>query len=312
MKEYLKRYPDYDYIYLGDQANAPYGNHSQDHVNKLVVHNVDFLAKKGCKLIIIACNTASADALRHIQQIYKGKPAILGVLIPAAEEALKTTRFGNIGVIATRGTIASGAYERELGKLASELYKPTDKRANKSIRIVTQACPLLVPLIEEGMTDSAPTNMILKKYLMPLKAAQVDSLILGCTHYPLLQKHIQRIMGKQCRLVSSSQASVEAIGSYFERHPELERSLSRNGTRTYLTTDDPKRFSELGGRFLGQKIKGERVEILLILSGVACMRPLRKINTKYQTVNPFTCDTLSVFSHENSGRPKWPYEAVFW
>ncbi len=260
MKEYLKRFPEYDYIYLGDQANAPYGNHSQDHVNKLVVQNVEFLAKKGCKLIIIACNTASADALRHVQSIYKGKPAILGVLIPATEEALKATRFGNIGIIGTRGTIASGAYERELNKLAPEFYKPTDKRANKTVRIVTQACPLLVPLVEEGMTDSTPTNMILKKYLMPLKAAQVDTLILGCTHYPLLQKHIQRTMGKQCKLVSSSQASVDAIGSYFKRHPSLEKSLSKKGTRTYLTSDDPKRFSDLGGRFLGQKIQGEKVE----------------------------------------------------
>ena len=261
MREYLKRFPEFDYIYLGDQANAPYGSHSTEHVNRLVVQNVDFLAKKGCKLIIIACNTASADALRHVQQIHKGKPAILGVLIPAAEEALKATRFGNIGVIGTRGTIASGAYERELSKLAPTLYKPTDKRANRTIRITTQACPLLVPLVEEGMTDSATTNRILKKYLMPLKAAQVDTLILGCTHYPLLETHIHRIMGKQCKLASSSLASTEAIGDWLMRHKEVEKSLSKGGTRTFLTTDNAERFSDLGSRFLGQKIKGEKVEI---------------------------------------------------
>ena len=116
MKEYLKKYPEYDYIYLGDQANAPYGSHSEERVNKLVVQNIDFLVKKGCKLIIVACNTASADALRHVQQIYKGNPTILGVLVPAVEEALKLTRFGNIGVIGTRGTIKSDAYKRELNK----------------------------------------------------------------------------------------------------------------------------------------------------------------------------------------------------
>jgi glutamate racemase len=267
MKEYLKRYPEYDYVYLGDQANAPYGNHSQDHVNKLVVQNVDFLAKKGCKLIIIACNTASAEALRHAQARLRNRAfsatltSVLGVLIPAAEEALKATRFGTIGVIGTRGTIKSGAYERELLKLAPALYKPSDKRANRAIRIVGQACPLLVPLVEEGMIDSAPTNMILKKYLMPLKAAQVDTLILGCTHYPLLQKHIHRIMGERVKLISSSLASVEAIGDWLKRHKDVEKGLSKKGTRTYYTTDCPERFSDLGSRFLRQKIKGEKVEI---------------------------------------------------
>ena len=260
MREYLKQYPKYDYVYLGDQANAPYGNHSQDHVNKLVVQNVDFLAKKGCKLIIIACNTASAEALRHVQSLYKGRPAILGVLIPAAEEALKVTRFGAIGVIGTRGTIESGAYDRELLKLAPIHYKPTDKRAHYHIRTVSQACPLLVPLVEEGMTDDAPTNMILKKYLMPLKEAHVDTLILGCTHYPMLQKHIHRIMGKQCTLISSSQAAVDAIGDWFRRHKDIEKSLTKKGARVYYTTDCLERFNDLGSRFLGQKIKGEKVE----------------------------------------------------
>lgn len=261
MREYLKRYPEYDYLYLGDQANSPYGSHSADHVNKLVVQNVDFLAKRGCKLIIVACNTASAEALRHVQQIHKGSPAILGVLIPAAEEALRATRLGTIGVIGTRGTIASGAYERELNKLAPTLCKPTDKKAVKTIQIHTQACPLLVPLVEEGMTDSSITRSLLKKYLRPLKAAHVDTLILGCTHYPLLQKDIQRIMGKQCAVISSSKAAVDSIGGWLERHSDVEKTLSRNGTRTYLTTDSAERFSDLGGRFLGQKIVGEKVEL---------------------------------------------------
>jgi glutamate racemase len=261
LREYLKRYPEYDYVYLGDQANAPYGNHTQDHVNKLVVQNVEFLAKKGCQLIIIACNTASAEALKHVQHLYKGKPAVLGVLIPAAEEALKASKFGSIGVVGTRGTIVSGAYERELLKAASTHYKPTDRRANRQIRIVSQACPLLVPMVEEGLTDSTPTRMILKKYLAPLKAAHVDTLILGCTHYPLLQKDIHRIMGKQCALISSSQAAVDAIGDWLKRHKNIEKSLTRKGTRTYYTTENPERFSELGSRFLRQKIKGEKVEL---------------------------------------------------
>ncbi len=261
MKEYLKKYPDFDYVYLGDQANMPYGSRSPELVNKLVVQNVEFLIKKGCKLIVVACNTASADALRHVQGIYKGKLTILGVLVPAVEEALRRTRFGRIGVIGTRGTIGSGAYERELKKYESDLYKPSDKRAFSKVEVTEKACPLLVPLIEEGMIKAAVTRMVLKTYLRPLKHANVDTLILGCTHYPLLQKEIERMMGKQIRVISSAKAAADAIGDYFKRHPDVEKGLSRKGKRIYCTTDNPERFSDLGSKFLGQKISGERVEI---------------------------------------------------
>ena len=259
MKEYLKKYPEYDYMYLGDQANTPYGSHSAERVNKLVSKNIDFLVKKGCKLIIVACNTASADALRHVQGVYKGKPVILGVLVPACEEALRSTRFGNIGVIGTRGTINSDAYNRELNKYASDLYKPEDKRANKQIKIYQKACPLLVPLVEEGMIKSVVTRMMLKKYLRPLKHAHIDTLILGCTHYPLLEKEIARIMGKNCKVISSANSAVDAIGEYFVKHPDTEKLITRKSTRTYYTTDCPERFEDLGSRFLGEKIKGEKV-----------------------------------------------------
>ncbi len=255
--EYLKKYPEFDYVYLGDQANVPYGNRSSEAVSRLVRENVDFLVKKGCQLIIMACNTASAGALCEVQARYQGKPPILGVLIPAAEEALKATRFGRIGVIGTRGTVKSGAYERELNKAAPELYKPTDKRAEKSVRITAQACPLLVPLIEEGLEDSVVTKRMLKTYLQPLRHAHVDTLILGCTHYPLIEKDIVRLMGRQVRVISSATAALEAIGPWFTRHADIFKKLSRNGTRTFYTTDDPERFSELGSRFLGQPVKAE-------------------------------------------------------
>jgi glutamate racemase len=261
MKEYLKKYPEFDYMYLGDQANTPYGSHSKECVNKLVVQNVEFLIKKGCKLIIIACNTASADALRHVQQIYKGKPTILGVLVPAVEEALRTTRFGRIGIIGTRGTVNSGAYTRELKKYEPKLYKPSDKRALPDITVTEKACPLLVPLVEEGMITSVVTRMILKTYLRPLKHAHVDTLILGCTHYPLLQKEIERIMGRQVKVISSAKAATDKIDDYFVHHPDIKKSLSQKGKRIYYTTDSPKRFSELGSQFLGEKIVGEQCEI---------------------------------------------------
>ncbi|MBU0727324.1 glutamate racemase [Patescibacteria group bacterium] len=260
MKEYLKKYPEYDYIYLGDQANAPYGPHSTERINGLVLKNVEFLIEKGCKMIIIACNTASADALRVVQQKYKGKPTILGVLVPAVEETLQKTRFGNIGVIGTRGTIKSNAYARELEKY-SVLYTPTEKRANEKIKVYQQACPLLVPLVEEGMIKDTVSRMMLKKYLRPLKHAHVDALILGCTHYPLLQKEIERIMGKNCTVISSAKAAADAIGDYFRNHPDVEKQLSRKGGRTYYTTDCPERFSNLGSKFLGQKIEGIKVDV---------------------------------------------------
>lgn len=261
MKEYLKKYPEFDYMYLGDQANTPYGSHSTERVNKLVVQNVEFLVKKGCKLIIIACNTASADALRHVQQIYKGKPVILGVLVPAVEEALRKTRFGRIGVIGTRGTINSGAYTRELNKYESILYKPTDKRALPHVVVTEKACPLLVPFVEEGMIKDTVTRMTLRTYLRPLKHAHVDTLILGCTHYPLLQKEVERMMGRQVTVISSAKAAADAIDDYFKRHPDIRKSLSQNGKRVYYTTDSPDRFSDLGSRFLGENIKGEKADI---------------------------------------------------
>jgi glutamate racemase len=260
MKEYLKKYPKFDYIYLGDQANAPYGPHSLERVKALTLKNIDFLVKKGCELIIVACNTASADALRAAQQKYKGKPVVLGVIVPAVEDALKQSRFGSIGVIGTRGVIKSQAYERELDKY-SLLYSPTDKRARRQIKVYPQACPLLVPLIEEGLLQHPATRMILKNYLRPLKHATIDTLILGCTHYPLLQTEIQRIMGKRCTLISSAKAAVDAIEGYFQAHPKLLKKLSKSGKRAYLTTDCVERFSEIGGKFLGQKIKVEKVDI---------------------------------------------------
>lgn len=260
LREYLKTHPEFDYIYLGDQANSPYGPHSKERIEELTLKGVDYLVKQGCELIIVACNTASADALRVVQQKYQGQPVILGVIVPAVEEALKKSRFGNVGLIATRSTVNSMAYERELEKYG-HLYEKKDKRARDQVKVYSQACPLLVPLIEEGMIKNPATRMILRNYLRPLKHAHVDILILGCTHYPLLQKEVERMMGKNCQVISSSKASVEAIESYFEKHPELPEKLSKGSTRRYLTTDSVERFEELGSRFLGQKIEAEKVNL---------------------------------------------------
>ncbi|MBI5411958.1 glutamate racemase [Candidatus Peregrinibacteria bacterium] len=280
MKEFLKRFPDFDYLYLGDQANVPYGSRSPELINRLVEKNAAWMIQHGCQLIIIACNTASAEALRHAQQIYKGTPVILGVLVPAVEAALAATKNGNIGVIGTRGTIASHAYEREIAKRAGVIEgannsnrkgedvgvkgegEDVDPRLQYGMtRVYPEACPLLVPLIEEGWAEKPETTMILKKYLRPLKSCHIDTLILGCTHYPILEKKIRRIMGKNVAIVNSGEASAEAMKSYLDRHPDVCSELTRNSEHKFYTTDDPERLNEQGLLFLGKKIKAQKAEI---------------------------------------------------
>ena len=246
LKAFLKKLPEYDYIYLGDNARTPYGNKSQDVIYEYTRQAVEFLFEKGCVLIILACNTASTKALRKIQQellpVKYPDRRVLGVVIPLAEAGVETARYGRIGVIGTRATIESKVYEQELGKLSSQL------------KIFGQACPLLVPLVEEGWVGKPETNMILKKYLYRLKRQKIDTLILGCTHYPILQKDIERIMGKNCRVLNGPEMVSHKLEDYLSRHPEIEGRISRTGTVTFCTTDDPARFKVLGQKFLGQNI----------------------------------------------------------
>jgi glutamate racemase len=247
LKGFLKRLPQYDYMYLGDNARAPYGSKSQEVVYSYTAEAVDFLFRQGCGLIIVACNTASSKALREIQQKYlpghhPGK-RVLGVVIPIAEEAAKLTKTEKVGVVGTRGTITSGTYDIEIKKL------------NSKLRIYSQACPLLVPLIEEGWSSKPETKMILKKYLRPLKQAQIDTLILGCTHYPFLIKDFSRIMTKRVKVLDSPKIVAEKLADYLERHPEIESGLEKNGKRAYYTTDDPDRFKDFSKKYLKSEIK---------------------------------------------------------
>jgi len=250
LKEFLKLLPDYDYIYLGDNARAPYGNKSDEVIYEYAKQAVDFLFKAGCEIVIIACHTASSKALRKIQQEYLPKAypdkRVLGVVVPMVEEAVKLSRYHKLGVIGTSATISSGVYKKELEKLRSDL------------QIFEQACPLLVPLVEEGWTDKPETKMILKKYLRSLKVKEIDTLILGCTHYPLLLKDIARIMGKNVKIVNPAQAAAEKFIMYLNKHKDLENKLGKNGKLVFYTTDNAVKFKELGRRFLGRNI--ERVE----------------------------------------------------
>lgn len=246
LKGFLDRLPEYDYLYLGDSARTPYGNKSLKIVYEYTRQAVDFLFGRGAGLIILACNTASAKALRKIQQewlpIHYPERRVLGVVIPLAEAAVETTRWGRIGVIGTRATIESMVYEQELHKL------------NPNIKVFGWPCPLLVPLVEEGWVGKPETNMILKKYLRPLKSKAIDSLILGCTHYPFLKKDIVRVMGKNCHVLDTPGIVADKLTEYLNRHPEIETTLSRNRERTFFTTDEPERFRCFGETFLGRKI----------------------------------------------------------
>ncbi|MFH1822793.1 MAG: glutamate racemase [Patescibacteria group bacterium] len=251
LKELLRQLPDYNYIYLGDNARAPYGNKSDEVIYNYSRQAVDFLFKQGCELIIIACNTASAKALRKIQQEWLPKhysqKRVLGVIIPVVEEtaalAAKQATKNKIGLIGTKATIKSKAYEKELKKFD-----------NINIKIFTKPTPLLVPLVEEGWIKRRETKMILRYYLRPLKKQKINYLILGCTHYPILVKQIKKIMGDQCQVIDSPKIVAKKLIDYLARHPEIEKKINKNRRRSYYTTDEPFNFKELASRFLGDKI----------------------------------------------------------
>ena len=259
LKELLKILPEYDYIYLGDSARTPYGGRSQETVTSFTEECVNELFDRGVEITLIACNTASSDALRFLQKKYLNRK-ILGVLIPAAEVALEETRFGRIGIAGTRGTIQSRNYEKEIKKLYPKIYQPKDKRARKIPEVHTQSCPLLVPLIEEGWQEKPESRMILRKYLKPLKDANIDTLILGCTHYPLMEKSFKRKIGKRCKVINSSKAQAEKFADYLEKHSEIKSKLKKTSKLKFLTTDDKDRFIELGSKFLDKKISKKDIE----------------------------------------------------
>jgi glutamate racemase len=252
LREFLQRLPDYDYLYFGDNARIPYGTRSDRVVQRFTEQAVDYLFRQGCRLIVLACHTASARALRRIQQVYLPvhypDNRVLGVLIPTVEEAVTRSRTKRIGVIATEGTVTSQSFELELKKLDPE------------VQVVQQACPLLVPLIEAGEQDWEGTAMILRRYLQPFPG-QVDTLILGCTHYSILKDQIRTILGNGQDLICSGQVSAAKLVTYLERHADLEARLSRGGSRRYLTTDLTPRFQQLASLFMGQPVNSEVVEL---------------------------------------------------
>jgi len=248
-----KNLPHFDYIYLGDNARAPYGNRSQEVIYEYTRQAVDYLFQADCDLIILACNTASSEALRKLQQDYlpekyPGKN-ILGVIRPLAEVANIVTRNKIIAVMGTRSTVESGSYIREL------------KLQNSKLKIIQQACPLLVPLIEENWEKASETKMILKKYIRPLKSHFPDTVILGCTHYGWLQKDIARYFGKNIKVLDSGEIVAKKLAEYLVQHPEYARSTKQKAKTIFLTTDDHKKFENSAEKYLGRKIQAKTIKL---------------------------------------------------
>jgi len=262
-KEVLKILPECQILYLGDTARMPYGNRSQELIYRFTEQAVDYLFKQGCELIILACNTASAEALRKIQQEwlpknYPGK-RVLGVIRPVVEQAIKISRFGRIGVVGTRATINSGAYERELKAQNPSAFAKAS--ADKEIKVFPQACPLIVPLVEEGWLKRPETMKILRGYLRPLKNQKIDTLILGCTHYPILLKQFQSAAGAKVKVFNPAEVVAEKLKDYLARHPEIEKKLIKSNNHRFLVTDLTEKFQQNAEAWLGQRIKLEKVDL---------------------------------------------------
>jgi glutamate racemase len=247
--------PQYDYIYLGDNARTPYGSRSFEAIFRFTTECVHYLFSLNCKLIIIACNTASAKALRSVQQ--KILPTtypdqrVLGIIRPSVEELGKDTKTKTVALWATEGTVRSDSFDIEIAK-----YAP-------GIRLIQTACPMLVPLVEAGELNSEGADYFIRKYWNETSALanDIDLLLLACTHYPLLLPRIRTIVPKSVRILVQSDFVVPSLVDYLKRHPEIETQLSRGGSQRFLTTDHTEGFDRLAEVFLGHPVESENVTV---------------------------------------------------
>jgi len=255
LKESVRLMPDYSYIYLGDNARTPYGSHSPEVIYKFTKQGVARLFKEGAKLVVLACNTSSAAALRRIQCefLLKHYPDrnVLGIIIPTVEEVIKSTKSKEIGVLSTEATMHSFVYPREIAKL------------DNGIRVHQQACPLLVPIIEAGELEWEGLELIVKKYLKQLfdRSAAIDTLILGCTHYGLISGVIKKHVPAGVKILSQEKIVAEKLRSYLARHPEIENKLDKNGTKAFFSTEDSWRVKDLFRKFYGEKINPQKISL---------------------------------------------------
>jgi glutamate racemase len=255
LKELKHTLPQYDYIYLGDNARAPYGPRSYETVYQYTLEAVNWFFNQGCSLVILACNTASAKALRTIQQ--KDLPnmapdkRVLGVIRPTTEILGNFSTTHQVGILGTLGTIQSDSYPIELAKFFPDL------------KVFQQACPLWVPLIENGEHDQPGADYFVKSYLDQLfsQSADIDTLLLACTHYPLLADKIRAFMPKGVNIVSQGAIVAKSLARYLESHPDLAQKCSQSGQLSFYTTDNPQAFELQASSFFGQKIAAKHTDL---------------------------------------------------
>lgn len=241
-----QRLPDFSIIYYGDIARTPYGNKSAETIIDYSLRNTEFLLEKGAEIIVIACNSAASVATTRLRDTFK--VPIIEVICPAVDQAVQQTRSGRIGIIGTRATIRSTIYEQKITRMRDDL------------KVFSQPCPLLVPLVEEGWINKRETKMIIRRYLQPLKNKQIDTLVLGCTHYPLLKNLIQPRIGKRVRLIDSSTAVADAICHYIDTNPGI---VTKKGGQH---VEDVYYVSDLtdSASTIAEKIFGRKMELLQI------------------------------------------------
>lgn len=254
-KSIAEKLPQYDYIYLGDNGRAPYGNRSFETVHQYTLECVQWFFKRGCPLVILACNTASAKALRTIQQkdlqnIGPDK-RVLGVIRPTAEVIGNYTKTKHVGVLGTRGTVNSKSYLIEINNFFPD------------VQVHQLACPMWVPIVEYGEYNSEGADYFVKKYLDELmsSAPDIDTILLACTHYPLLMDKIKKHLPANINVVPQGGIVAESLADYLQRHPKMETRLTKGGNRQFYTTDSATDFNEHATNFFGKEVKSQHLHL---------------------------------------------------
>lgn len=245
--------PEYDFLYLGDNARTPYGTRSFEVVLEFTWQAVQYLFEQGCELVILACNTASAKALRTIQQklipLKHPNKRVLGVIRPSAEEITSYTKTNHVGLFATAGTVKSKSYFFELKKLAPK------------VTLYQEDCPMWVPLIECQETNSEGGEFFFQKHMQQLfeQSSTIDTILLACTHYPIVKEKLQKLAPKDVKIISQGSIVAKSLKDYLIRHPEIESKCSKNKKTSYLTTENPKDFNEKAQSIIGLNVESKQI-----------------------------------------------------
>lgn len=257
LKELVRAMPAYDFLYLGDNARTPYGTRSFDVVYQYSLQAVHYLFKQNCPLVVIACNTASAKALKNIQQLDLPHIApgrrVLGVIRPSVQKAAELTRNGQVGVLGTVGTVASESYPMELEKWSE----------GKIVSTVQEACPMWVPIVENNEIGSEGAEFFIRRNIENIlrKNRSLDTLILGCTHYPLLLESIRKYVPRNIKILEQGRIVSEKLVEYLKRHPGLEKRITRNSELQFQTTEHPDIFQSKAAMFMGQAITAQNIHL---------------------------------------------------